>query len=444
VARALILLLLAGAAHAESRALYGGAVRVSLAAAPVSLDPLSGEPGDAELAALIYDTLFRMEGPKPRPHLALALDDGGGSLHARITLRGDVKLQDGSTLTAADVVASLERAIKAPGGWMLGPVTAARVVAPNVVELELSRPAPDLPLLLSTPAASVLPGGAPRPKPVGSGPFAVEKTEHGAVTLRAFADCFAGRAYLDSLTLRAFASRLDEAGAYETGSLSASRHGSTAFEGGTPRPATVVSDGTPGITVYLAIGPEVPRELMGPLSLALSAGLDRERLRRVVGAPSAAVPASSGPRPSMPAGARPRLSLLVDESRPPHRALADRLLAELSRLGVDASIELVEAPVHHWRRENGRYQLLIGDALPPAPDAGLAELALLAAIDPQAARAQLAKAPAAPGTVKLDGRLVPLVRRGARISHTALLRGVTVDGGGKVSWADVYLRMGAR
>jgi peptide/nickel transport system substrate-binding protein len=441
VARSLILLLaLTSSAIAETRALYGGTVRASLASSPVALDPLSGEPGDAEVAALIYDTLFRMEGGKPRPHLALALDDGGGSNHVRITLRGDVKFHDGSTLGAADVVASLERALKSPGGWMLGPIAAARATAPNVIELELSRPAPDLPLLLSTPAAAVLPGGAPRPKPSGSGPFAVEKLEHGMVALRAFADCFAGRAYLDSLQLRSFASRLDEAGAYETGALQASRHGSSAFEGGAPRPATVVSDGTPGITVYLAVGPEVPRELAAPLYAALSSGLDRERLRRIVGTPSAAIPAASGARASLPPGNRPRLSLVIDESRLEHRALADRLLAELSRLGVDVAIELVESPVHHWRRENGRYQLLLGDALPPAPDAGLSELSLLAAIDPQAARALLAKAPAAPGTIKLDGRLVPLVRRGARISHAASLRGVTVDGGGRVGWADVHLR----
>ena len=172
-----------------------------------------------------------------------------------------------------------------------------------------------------------------------------------------------------------------------------------------------------------------------------SHGVDRERLRRLVGAPSVALGTPSFRarrcrRPRRPAAP----GLLVDASRFEHRALADRLLAELARLGVDASIELVDGPVFHWRRENGKYELLLGESLPPAPDPGLAELALLAAVDPSAARTLLSRAPAAAGQARLDqARLVPLIRRGARLSHVAELRGVTVDAAGRVGWADVHL-----
>ena len=206
-----------------------------MGSAPATFEPLSGEPGDAEVAALVFDTLFRVDAGKPRPHLLVSFDNS--DTHARLVLRTDIKFHDGTPLRAADVAASLNHALKFPAGWMLAPITAARAVGDDVVELTLSRPAPDLPWLLATPAAAVLPGGTPRPRPVGSGPFAVDKTERGGVTLRAWEGYFGGRPYLDHLQLRSFASRTEEAGAYEIGALQASRHGTSAFESGAPRHA---------------------------------------------------------------------------------------------------------------------------------------------------------------------------------------------------------------
>jgi len=216
------------------------------------------------------------------------------------------------------------------------------------------------------------------------------------------------------------------------GSLQVSRHGTSA--GGAPRHPAEVSDGATGITVFVAIHPAVP--MAAELQAALAAGLDRERLRKLAGAPSVAVSAPNLPRVALPAP-RPRLGLLVDKSRFEHRALADRLLAELARIGVDGAIELEDAATYQKKIATGHYQLLLGEALPPAPDAGLAELALLAAVDPAAARAQLLKSAAAPGQTPL-AHIVPLVRRGARVSHSADLRGVTVDAAGRVGWADVH------
>jgi MarR-like DNA-binding transcriptional regulator SgrR of sgrS sRNA len=411
--------MLAARAGAEIRPAYGGGAQAALASAPTTLDPLSGEPGDLEAAALVYDTLFRVEGGKVRPHLALTLENV--EQHARIVLRPDIKLHDGTVLKAADVAASLTRAMKSPAGWMLAPIASVRAASDDVVELQLHRPAPDLPLLLSTTAALIVPAHA---REAGSGPFLVDKQDHESVALRAFAEHFAGRPYLDKLQLRSFASATEEAGAYEIGALQASRH----FLGGTSRH----TDGATGITVFLAVGGGVP--MAAELQKALAAGLDRERLRRLAGAPSVMVSAPNLPRVNLPPP-RPRLGLLVDQSRFEHRALADRLLAELARIGVDGSIELVDADTYHQRRERGQYQLLLGDALPPAADAALTDLALVAAVDPAAARAALLRAPAAPHAAE---RVIPLVRRGARITHSADLRGLAVDGAGRVAWPDAH------
>jgi peptide/nickel transport system substrate-binding protein len=447
------LLLVSGVARAETRPSYGGVVHAALASTPVGLDPASLAPGDAEVTQLIYDAPFRLDSGRPRPHLALALENPEGALKARLRMRSDVRFHDGTALGAADVAASLTRALKLPGGWMLGPIRAARAVSEDTVELELARPAPDLPLLLATPAAVVLPGGALRPRPVGTGPFSVEKVDKQAVSLKANPACFAGRPHLDRLVLRAFASRTEEAGSYEIGALEASRHGASAFEGGAPKHATVVVDGPATLTLYLALGRGLPDAVARPLAAALALGIDRERLRRLH--PGASV-AAAGPVPPALGGAlgRPpfdpararallpgplKVGLVVDGSRFDDRAVADRLLAELARLGLDVSVEVVDAPVYAWRLENGRYDLLLGSSPPPVPDGGLAALALVAAVDPAAARAALARAPADPGAPSTTARVIPLVHRAARLHHTAELRGLVVDAAGRASWAEAYL-----
>jgi MarR-like DNA-binding transcriptional regulator SgrR of sgrS sRNA len=398
-------------ARAETRPAYGGALQAALSSAPIALDPQSGEPGDLEAASLVFDPIYRLEGGKPRPHLATL--EGN-----RLVVRTDVKFHDGTPLRAGDVANALSRAMR---GWTVAPISAVRAISDDTVELTLARPAPDLPLLLTT--VLVAKGK------IGTGPFSVEKIDAESVALKAFGEHFAGRPYLDQLLLHSFPSRSDEAGAYETGALQVSRHGTSNFG----RHVADNTDGPTSIVIFLAIGPSVPPALAGPLQAALAAGLDRERLRRIVGAPAQLVPAPALTRTSLPPP-RPHLSLLVDNSRFEHRALADRLLAELSRIGVDASIELVDAGTYHARREGNHYELLLGDALAPAPE--LTELALLGAVDPALARTLLARAPAVP-SLKLE-RILPLVRRGARLSHPADLRGLTVDGCGRGSFADVH------
>jgi peptide/nickel transport system substrate-binding protein len=445
-------LALAATARGETRAAYGGAAQAALASAPVTLDPLRGGLGDGEIAALVFDAPFRLDARLPRPHLALALDHPSGALRARLTVRTDIRFSDGTPLSARDVAASLQRALREPGGWMLGPIKTARAVSDGEVELELTRDTPELPLLLATRAAAVTPGGAAPPKrAVGTGPFAVEAVDAQAVRLIANPSCFAGRAYLQSLTLRAFASRSDETGSFAVGAVQAVRHAPPAFG----RHPAVERDGAQTITGVLAVGrgPDAER-----LRRVLALAVNKERLRRAVG--ETAVVAVDGvppallaraPEPLKPAydpararaeveqrwpGARPRLVLLVDGSRFDDRDLADRILADLARVGIDLVIETVDAAQYQARLESGRYDLLLGAVAAPAPDAALASLALLALVEPAAARAALASAHA---PVSLEGsRVVPLFHRAARLWRTGELRGLELDGAGRASWADAW------
>jgi MarR-like DNA-binding transcriptional regulator SgrR of sgrS sRNA len=431
-------------ARAETRAQYGGAAQAALASAPTTFDPLRGGPGDAEVAALVFDTPFVVVDGRPRPSLALALDNPDGATRARLTLRPEVRFSDGTPLSARDVAASLTRALRDPGGWALGPVKAARAVGDETVDLELSRPTPELALLLSTPAAAVTPGGAaPGRRPIGSGPFAIDGADATTVRLSAHAGCFAGRAYLQSLRLRSFGARSDEAGSYEVGAVHVIRHGLAALDATGPRRAAVTVDGPQTITGFVAVG-RIPDADLVRRVLALA--VNRERLRRLtVREPAVVVKAPYDPGRAKSEverrwpGVRPKLSLLVDVSRFDDRDVAERILADLARAGIDLAIEAVDAATYQARADSGRYELLLGAAAPPAPDATLAALALVAAVDPAAARAALARAPAQPIDLEAT-RVVPLFQRAARLFVAPELRDLAVDGAGRATWADAHWR----
>jgi peptide/nickel transport system substrate-binding protein len=448
--------LAAGPTAAETRPQYGGAVQAALASAPTSLDPLRGGPGDTEVAALVFDTPFTVDGVgHVRPSLALTLDNPDGATRARLTLRPDLHFSDGTPLTARDVAASLARAMRDPGGWSLAPIRAVRAVGDDGVELELGRPTPELSLLLTTPAAMVTPGGAVpvRGKAIGSGPFIVESADAQTIRLAANAICPAGRPYLSTLTLRAFASRGDEAGSFEVGALHAMRHSAPVEDTGTRHPSVVV-DGPQTITGFIAVGRITDAEVVRRV---VALAINRERLRRLtVREPAtvaaAAVPPALGGPSSKPVydptraraeverrwpGTRPHLGLLVDDSRLDDRDVAERILADLARVGVDVTIDAVEAAQYRARLDASRYDLVLGSAAAPAPDAALAGLALVAVVDPMAARLALAHAGGA--TVDIETtRIVPLFHRATRLQVAPALRDVRLDLAGHANWADVH------
>ena len=439
---ALLVLVVAATGHAETRAQYGGAVQAAMASAPTTFDPLHGGPGDGEVAALVFDTPFAIVDGRPRPSLALALDNADGASRARLTLRAEVRFSDGTPLTARDVAASLSRALREPAGWTLAPIKSARAVGEETVELELWRPTPELALLLATPAAAVTPAGAPPGKrPIGSGPFVVDGSDGAGVRLAANPAAFAGRAFLQSLTLRAFIARSDEAGSYEVGSIQVARHPLVALDATGPRRAAVTIDGAQALTGFVAVGRIADADVVRRV---LALAINRERLRRLtVREPAAVVKAPYDPGRAKSEverrwpQARPKLSLLLDASRFDDRDVAERILADLARAGIDLAIEAVDAPTYQARVEAGRYDLCLGVAAPPASDATLATLALAAAVDPAAARAALQRAPGP--TIDLEStRVVPLYVRAARLYVVPELRDLTVDGGGRAAWADAH------
>jgi peptide/nickel transport system substrate-binding protein len=456
-AAAVCVVVLASTAHAETRPAYGGAARAAATAAPVRLDPLSMARGDQELAPLVGEAPFRVDrSGTPRPLLAASLD-AAQPLRPRLALKRDLRFCDGRPLRAADVAASLQRALAEPGGWTLAPIRAARAISDEIVELELTRPAPDLPLLLSTPAAIVTAAGAGRR--MTTGPFTIASASPAVspreLRLAACAASAAGRPFLDALTVR-IVDESEEAQSFEAGALDVARPVQSALVAGARR-HTVIVESAMVRTGLLVVGRGVDPALAKVLAAALAHRIDRARLRRALRGPARpalglAPPALGAAEPATPPAPRPdelealrarrpRWKLVVDKSSDEERAAAERILVEAERLGVELTLEPLEPALFEDRRAHGDFDLLLTTVIPPAPDAGLAELAALAVADVAAARKLLARAPAQPGvTVGTPAveLLVPLWHRAVRLAANPHLRELTLDSVGRPTWADAF------
>jgi len=159
----------------------GGAVTVATAGEPPTLDPMES-PADVVgiISQHIFETLYTWgDGWRIVPLLAATLPDisADGRTYT-IPLRAGVKFHDGSIMTSADVLASLQR-------WMSiaqrGQQTAENVEAVSApdersIRIALKRPfAPLMSLLsLQTSAAIIIPRGnqkQPMTEFIGTGPY---------------------------------------------------------------------------------------------------------------------------------------------------------------------------------------------------------------------------------------------------------------------------------
>jgi len=167
------------AAHAAPK--NGGAITVATVGEPPTLDPMDST-GDVVgmIAQHIFETLYTWgDGWRIIPLLAATDPEisADGKTYT-IPLRTGVKFHDGSTMTSADVLASLKRwfAIAVRGHQTQEFVDAVTAPDANTIRIALKQPfAPLLSLLsLQTSAAIILPAGKqaqPMTEYVGTGPF---------------------------------------------------------------------------------------------------------------------------------------------------------------------------------------------------------------------------------------------------------------------------------
>ena len=137
-----------------------------------TLDPVAcGEGIQEDVASLLYEPLFRLDGafhPVPVLCESCAWDESG--LVCTLTLRQDVTFQDGSSLTARDVAATLNRAAASERyAYRLRGVASIAANRAGQVVITLTGPNRGLPALLDIPI--VKSGTENLPVPTGTGPY---------------------------------------------------------------------------------------------------------------------------------------------------------------------------------------------------------------------------------------------------------------------------------
>lgn len=138
----------AGCSSTSGASAAGGTLTMGFTGAPISLNPVLGGSGpDGVFPALAYDTLtWLAPDGKLYPDLAVSWTYlGTGHRKFELTLRPDVKFQDGSTMTAKDVVASMDYFLKAGGSHVVyaGDIASVSAVGPLKVLVTYRQPNPD-------------------------------------------------------------------------------------------------------------------------------------------------------------------------------------------------------------------------------------------------------------------------------------------------------------
>jgi len=209
ISAALLLLLAATATNATKRPRYGGTVRVELLASSASLDPREWKSGalsareDEKLAALVYDRLVTLDDyGRFQPALAIEWSHDTAERNWEFKLRPGVKFSDGSLLTSADVLASLQSLL--PAGLQL-------TATDTTISIHSPHPIPDLLEQLASGRHFVF-RVLPDDTLLGTGPFYVAEispaapyeanplaTKPARLKFRANEQSWAGRPFLDAI-----------------------------------------------------------------------------------------------------------------------------------------------------------------------------------------------------------------------------------------------------
>ncbi len=236
-----------------------------------SLDPASAAEPDAVLVAdLLYDTLVDLDAETGEPVPALAEEWSANDDLTEFTfvLRDDVAFDDGSPITAADVVTTIDRVVDPTTGSALAlsldavrgyderrsgeadALAGVTAVDERTVQIALNRPDASLPEVLAHPALGIVPsdfaGPGEEEQPVSSGPFRLERrdADTGVIELSKVDGHPSGEARVDAVEAQTYAD--DEAAAalsdgdVDLAVVPADSHGVGSQQVSTPSPAEIL------------------------------------------------------------------------------------------------------------------------------------------------------------------------------------------------------------
>jgi peptide/nickel transport system substrate-binding protein len=180
-------------AFAQASPRPGGVLRVSVNERPNSLNPFR-HINNAEymLGALLYSGLTKLApSMNPAPDLAASWQANADQTQWTFHLRRGARFSTGQEVTAADVVASVEKILDpntaSPGRLNIGPIDRATARDPYTVEFHLSSPYADLPVALTYMNAKIMPRDVIERRyddlaahAFGSGPFQLQEFVPGS------------------------------------------------------------------------------------------------------------------------------------------------------------------------------------------------------------------------------------------------------------------------
>ena len=284
-------------AHAASASMQapkkGGRIKVASASgsATDTLDPARGSStADYSRAHMFYNGLTRLD-EKLVPQMELAESiDNEGALRWTVKLRKDVHFHDGKPFTSADVVYSLLRhkdpATSSIARSVAEQMEEVRAAGPHEVQIKLSSPNADFPVILGTSHFLIVKEGTTNfATAIGTGPYKCKEFQPGvrSVAVRNNDYWKPGKPYLDEIELISIENEISRVNALLSGEVQIINQMN-------PRSAQRVATTAGYAAIESKLGEYtdlVMRNELGPVRnpdfvLAMKHLLDREQMRRVV------------------------------------------------------------------------------------------------------------------------------------------------------------------
>ncbi len=195
-------------AWAETPKMGGRVIIASSASGPAdTLDPiLLASSIDYERSRQIFNSLTRLSNKlTATPELALEFIPNGDATVWTFKLREGVEFHDGKTMTADDVIYSMQRHMGADSlskaGALISDVSSWEKVGPYEVRAVLSSPNADLPIILGTFHFKIVQDGTTDfSEPIGTGPFVMQEFAPGTRSIvRRFDNYWGDGPYLDEI-----------------------------------------------------------------------------------------------------------------------------------------------------------------------------------------------------------------------------------------------------
>jgi peptide/nickel transport system substrate-binding protein len=189
--------------------LRGGSLRIGLSSASTTdrLDPVTWRAEFMHtVGPQLYDPLVRLdENVTPHPALAASWEAKPGAREWVFKLRKGVTFHNGKTMTAADVVYSINRHrgtdSRSIAKSMLAPLTEIKATAADEITIALGSGNADLPYIMADLHLAIGPEGSTFTEDVGTGAFMLESFEPGVrVQVKRYPNDYrSDRGYVDSV-----------------------------------------------------------------------------------------------------------------------------------------------------------------------------------------------------------------------------------------------------